>query len=764
MAGLLLGILFVQLGPALPPLAALAAMLGLSVIARRWQGAQRGIFGALVLLAIGFAVGAGYTTIRAQWRLADFLAPTYEGQTVTLNGHVSGLPERVSDGVRFTFVPDPSEADAVRLPKRLALSWYPSRRAPAAVPGFGPGQRMRLSVRLRRHVSQFNPGGFDYAGWQFARGVGGGGSVRGGELLPERVDTLQTAIDRWRDSIRHGISAAAPAQAGLLTAIAVGDQSGVSDAQWETLRATGTAHLVAISGLHVSIVAALAAALLSVLWRRVPRAALWLPTQRAAVIGAALAGLGYGALAGFGVPVTRAVIMLLVAAIAVFSARRVAAGDVLALALGGVLIFDPWAVVSGGFWLSFGAVAALLLVLAGRHGPMGSAAKFLRAQWGVTLLGAPLLLTWFGQISLVAPIANALAIPVVTMAVVPPVLVASVTGLAWPAALAGTVVDWLLTALDVMAAWPWAMASRAQAPLALVVLALAGMVWLLLPRGTPLRLAGAMLALPLALWTPARPLAGAFEATVLDVGQGLAIHIRTHAHDLLYDTGRAYYRGNDAGARIVVPYLRARGIAALDMLVVSHSDNDHAGGAGSVLAALPVTRFIAGEGVEMSARGVDAPCLAGTTWTWDGVRFAWLHPRRGDAATRDNNRSCVLHISAEGGSMLIPGDIEARVEGEIAERGDWPKSEVVVAPHHGSRSSSSAALIDAVAADAVVFSAGYGNHFGHPAPDVVERWQRAGSRIWRTDSEGAVSFQIDGNGVRARGHRAETRRYWHPGD
>lgn len=762
--GLLLGVLFVQFSSTLPPLALLVALWFVTVMLRIGCGRRGGATGAVAMLAIGFAVGALYTTVRAQWRLDDRLATVLEVQTLTLDGYVSGLPQRVSDGVRFTFVADPLGVDRAHLPKKLALSWYPSRRVPNAVPTFGPGQRMRLSVRLRRDVSQFNPGGFDYAGWQFARGVGGAGSVRTGELLPVRARTLQTTIDRWRDAIRQRIAATVPAQAGLLTAIAVGDQSGVTDGQWDTLRATGTAHLVAISGLHVSIVAALAAVLVSALWRRIPRAALYLPTQRAAVIGAAIAGLGYGALAGFGVPVTRAVIMLLVAAMALFAARRIAAGHVLGLALAGVLVFDPWAVVAGGFWLSFGAVAALTLVLAGHHGPMGRIKGFVRAQWAVTVLGAPLLLSLFGQVSLIAPMANALAIPVVTMAVVPPVLLASVSALASPASLAGFVVAWLLRALDAMAGWSWATVSHAAAPVALVVLALAGMAWMILPRGTPLRLAGATLALPLLLWTPARPTPGAFEATVIDVGQGLAVHVRTASHDLLYDTGRRYYRGNDAGARIVVPYLRARGVTALDELVVSHDDNDHAGGARSVIAALPVAWVVAGEGVTLASRRVDQRCKGGDTWWWDGVRFSWLHPWQGDSVSRDNNRSCVLHVSGDGGGMLITGDIEARVEDALVTRGALPTSDVVVAPHHGSRSSSSTALIDAVAADDVVFSAGHGNPFGHPAPDVVERWRRAGARIWQTDRAGAVTFDVDRDGVHAHAYAATQRRYWHRPD
>ncbi len=405
-----------------------------------------------------------------------------------------------------------------------------------------------------------------------------------------------------------------------------------------------------------------------------------------------------------------------------------------------------------------------MLVLGGRHGPIGRVKGFARAQWGVTMLGAPLLLSLFGQISLIAPLANMLAIPVVTLGVVPPVLLASVSGLAWPARIADAVVEVLMRVLDAMASWSWAMVSRAEAPLALVLLALAGLVWMLLPRGTPMRLAGAALALPLALWAPARPAPGEFEATVLDVGQGLAVHVRTHAHDLLYDTGRAYYRGNDAGERIVVPYLRARGASALDVLAVSHSDNDHAGGADSVMAAVPVKRLVGGDGVTLASRDVDDRCQSGATWSWEGVRFSWLHPQAGDTETRDNNRSCVLHVSGEGGSVLITGDIEARVEDSVLARSGWPKSDVVVAPHHGSRSSSSTALIDAVAAEEVVFSAGYRNPFGHPATDVVERWRNAGARIWRTDVHGAVSFYVERDGVRANGRAADQRRYWHRHD
>lgn len=757
--GVLLALLLVQWQASLLPpggCVLLVAIAGALVFAGR-RVSHWGLRQA-VCLALGVAIGFAYGNLRAQARLADRLDAALDGATLTLVGQVRTLVQHRADGLRFQFAPSTRIAG---VPGRIAVSWYPDDAVP--VPPLLPGQRVVIELRLKRARGSLNPGGGDYAAHLLADGVGAVGYVRTLErLVAPLADDPAARIDRWRDHVRRRIAHSVPADtAGLLTAIAVGDQSGIGEVQWTTLRNTGTAHLVAISGLHVSIVSLLAGGLCGGLWRRMPRAVLWLPAQRAGLIAAALAALVYGALAGFGVPVTRSLLMVWIVCAAWLLARRPAPGRVLLTAMLGVMLFDPWCVLAAGFWLSFGAVAALLLVLSGRRGRGGRAGAFARAQLAVTVLTAPLLLVLFGQVSLVSPLANALAIPLVSVVVVPLSLLGALLPIDGALQLAAWAMGRLMEVLAWAGAWHGAVWTWATPPVSLVMLALTGTAWALLPRGTPWRALGWLGWVPALLWSPIRPAPGTFKAQVLDVGQGLAVHVRTASHDVLYDAGPSYYRGGDAGARHVVPYLQHLGVRRLDLMVVSHDDKDHAGGAGSVLAAVDVRSLAVGEGVRLDAAVPARPCRADTAWSWDGVVFRWLHPAAGGAFRNDNDRSCVLHISAPGGALLLTGDIEARVERDLAQAGRWPRSEVVVAPHHGSKSSSSDALVDALGAHAVVFSSAWGNAFGHPAPSVVARWEAAGAQPWRTDTQGSVWVRIDASSVRLGAEAAEHPRYWH---
>ncbi len=749
------GALIVQNSAALVPIefVSVAAVVAALV---HWRMRSHGLH-LLVALSCGLAIGVAYTTIRAHERMADRLSPALDGETVTLRGTVTGLPEEVKGGVRFLFVPAPMP-DAAALPARLALSWYADRKRDTRPVALVPGDRLSLSVRLRRPTSLFNPGGFDHAGWYFARNIGGRGYVREGRLLEH---PRAPSIDGTRYALRSWIRAHAdPPMAGALIAIAIGDQSAISDAQWDTFRATGTAHLMAISGLHVSIVALLAAGIVSALWRRVPRLALRLPSQRAAVLGSMVVVLAYGALAGFGIPVMRAVLMLAVAAVALWRARRPPVARVLLLALLGVLLVDPWAVVSAGFWLSFGAVGALVLVLGGRVGRPSRPMQFVRAQWAIGLLSAPMLLAVFGQLSLIAPVANLVAIPVVSLVVVPSILVALVFKLTWLLDVAGGVLSVLMHVLDALASSPLATWSAAVPPLTLLCLAWFGALVCLLPRGAPIRVFGLLLWLPAMTWSPPTPALGDFDARVVDVGQGLAVLVRTAHHTLLYDTGRAYYRGGDAGRSIVVPVLRHQGIARLDKLVVSHNDSDHAGGAASILAAIPADEVSTGVGVIFP--GVPtSTCRGGETWRWDAVRFEWLHPLDSVVDAKDNNRSCVLRVSGEYGSLLLTGDIERAVEARLSAAGRLLPTDVVVAPHHGSKSSSSKAFVDAVSAQHVIFTAGFNNGYGHPAREVEARWAASGAHVWNTAHDGSIDVRFDSHGAHIASWASAHRRYWH---
>lgn len=512
------------------------------------------------------------------------------------------------------------------------------------------------------------------------------------------------------------------------------------------------------------MVAALFAALMGFLWRRSERLMLRLPAQKAAVLAGWLAAFAYALLAGFEVPAQRTLYMLSVVALALLSGRNIGASRTLLWAMLVVLLLDPWAVLATGFWLSFGAVAVLFFVGTARIGESRGwravLARWGAAQWAVTIGSIPLLLFFFQQFSLVSPLANALAIPFVSLVVTPLALIFSV--LPWPPLLQFD--HWLLAQLMKLLEWlaTFPVWQQPAPPLWTSLLALSGIVWLLMPRGFPSRWIGVMPVLPALFWVAPRPGMGEAWIDVLDVGQGSAVLVRTAEHTLLYDAGPIYSPQSDAGQRVVVPYLRTMGVGRLDAMVISHRDKDHSGGVPAVQSALPIVRTLS----SLPELGGDL-CVTGQHWAWDGVRFDILHPQAADNETvearrpaqKTNRMSCVLKISTKSRSILLTGDIEARDEKAIVDRsGSLVSSDVLLVPHHGARASSSPEFIEAVGAGDVVFSAGYRNAFNHPRPEVLERY--AGSRQWRTDRDGAVRIVMS-NTSEVSAWRTARRRYWH---
>ena len=530
---------------------------------------------------------------------------------------------------------------------------------------------------------------------------------------------------------------------------------------WATFNRTGTTHLMSISGLHVTMVAALLGWLVNRLWRHSPVLALRLPAQKAGLLAACLAAFVYTLLAGFAVPAQRTLYMLLVAALAMLSGRIMAPSRTLCLALLVVLLIDPWAVLAAGFWLSFGAVGALLYTGSAKVGETVGWRQHLAAcgsiQWAATVASLPVLLLVFQQFSLISPLANALAIPVVSFVITPLALLGAILPW-WPIlALAHAVLDALMIFLQWCAVWPvW---QAPAPPLWAAMLAGLGVFVLLLPRALPGRLLGLCLLVPAIFWPMDKPPAGEAWITVLDVGQGLASVIRTREHTLIYDPGPLYSAESDAGQRVVVPYLRWLGINRIDQLMVTHRDSDHSGGTASVLSAVKV-----GE-VRSSLDGAAGErCLDGQSWQWDGVLFEVLHPTARDYAVKGkaNHVSCVLRVTAGGRRILLTSDIESADEAALlARHGDNLRADVLLVPHHGSRTSSTPAFLAAVGAGQAIIPVGYRNRFGHPRPDIVERYTAAGVRLWRTDRDGAVQLVLNQQGASVSGWRAENRRYWH---
>ncbi|MDE2599351.1 MAG: DNA internalization-related competence protein ComEC/Rec2 [Rhodocyclaceae bacterium] len=743
-----------------------AALLG--ALARLLHRRPRKAASIIALCLLGGVCAVLWGSWRAEARLAERLPAALEGEDVVVSGRIAAMPQQTERGWRFEFAVD----EPAQVPRRISLAWYASGfngggPGEVSVPPLHAGDRWQLTVRLKQPHGNLNPHGFDYEAWLFERGIRATGYVRprgerrlleasGGDWVERSREAVRTRFERTLGDAPY---------AGVLIALAVGDQQAVPRSQWDIFARTGITHLVSISGLHVTMLAGLAFALVSLLWRRVPLLMLYLPAQRAAVIGGIAAAAFYCLLAGFAVPAQRTLYMLTVVALALWTQRNLATRTVLMLALLLVVLIDPWAVMAPGFWLSFGAVAVLFYIGSGRLAEGHWLKQWGRAQWAMSLGMLPVLLLLFQQFSLVSPLANAVAIPLVSFVITPLVLLATVPGLEFllhPAHAAMSALMWLMQWL---AALPGAAWQQAAAPLSLTLLALAGCLWLLLPRGMPARWLGLLPLAALLLWAPPRPGAGELRVTVLDVGQGLAAHVQTAGHDLLFDAGPAFSEEADSGNRIILPYLRAQGIGTLDLLVVTHADIDHSGGAESVVDGVAVERMATSVPFEnhLSALPVEQqPCIAGDAWEWDGVRFEFLHPLAADYEReqgKSNDMSCVLKLESAHGSMLLTGDIEARSESQLLARvGEKLRADVLLVPHHGSRTSSTPEFLAAVDAKLAIIPVGYRNRFRHPHPAVLARYD--GIPIRRTDRDGAVTVRYSAGNIEAASARTEYRRYW----
>ena len=732
---------------------------------------RRSVSWCLAAAALSFAC----TGWRADMRLAETLPTDLQGQDLALVGVVASLPDAGPSGVRFEFEVAQARLQGrpVALPRRVSLGWWRQDDADPLPTPPRAGDRWRLTVRLRQPHGAMNPHGFDYELWLFERGVRATGYVRASpapeRLGPDPGSPLLRLRQGWRDAIERQVPD--PRAAGVLAALTVGDQAAIERPDWDLFRRTGIAHLVSISGLHITMFAWLAAALVGALWRRSMRLGLWLPAPQAARWGGLALATAYALLAGWGVPAQRTLAMLAVVVLLRSLGWRWPDGLVLLAAAVAVTLIDPWALMQAGFWLSFMAVGLLMLSeTRDRVRPLpdgwlahlrAAVATGLRTQAVATAGLAPLTLLFFQQVSVVGFLANLLAIPLVTLAITPMALLGVAWAPLWQGAAA--LLHVLTAVLSFLAAWPGAVWTAAAAPPWTAAAGLLGGALLVAPIPWRLRACGAAMCLPL-LWpaVPAPP-PGRFEMVALDVGQGTAVLLRTQRHLLVYDAGPAYSPDADAADRVLLPLLTARGERRIDRLILSHRDTDHVGGAARLLAHWPVGEVISSLSDDHPLRALPVPqstCAKGQRWQWDGVEFEILHPAAPlPVGARSNALSCVLRVEDAGGaSVLLTGDIEAAQEAALVVDRAPLRSVALMVPHHGSKTSSSAAFLDAVAPRLAFVQAGYRSRFGHPAPAVVARYEARGIALRRSDSCGAWTWDGQGPGECERERR---HRYWH---
>lgn len=789
-----IGVWTVQQLAALPSLAwllcASAVLLLVSVSQNhpRFSISHAYIRHALLGIAV-FVFGVCWATGFAMWRLSDELPHAWEQKTLEIVGVVASVPEATERGVRFRFDVENVMTPNALVPRNISLNQYRDDyfygvkhgQVAALAHEFHAGERWQLSVSLKRPHGTQNPHGFDFEAWALSENIRATGSIKNSrkntvanKKLSDFVWHPKYVVEHLRASVQQRIGKVLVNRPyfGIIQALVMGDDSQIKADDWQVFLRTGTSHLMSISGLHITMLSGLVFAVTGFCWRRSPKLALRLPTRKAATVAGVVTALVYALIAGFSVPSQRTFYMLLVFAIALWSGRQLVISQVLAAALFVVVLFDPWAVIAPGFWLSFGAVAMLAYALGARVGQVHWLRAAVQTQWAVTIGMLPLLLVMFNQTSVISPVANAFAIPLISFVVTPLALLGSFLQLDASLYLSYRAMEVCMMVLKWLNHSPIAVWQQPAPPSWTLLSAMLGVFWLLLPRGFPIRWLGVIGFLPMLLVEPARPATGNMKVTVLDVGQGLSVVVQTAWHALLYDAGAKYNEQSDAGSRIVVPFLRGAGVGGLDGVLVSHNDTDHSGGVNSVFSQMPVKWFASSlpEDASVLISTLAMQCYAGQRWSWDGVDFEVLHPQLesyADASIKDNNRSCVLKLTSQSGSLLLTGDIEKSVEQALLNTSVGKlQSDVIIVPHHGSKTSSSAGFVAAVAPDVAIFTSGYLNRFKHPAPVVTGRYQAEGSVMYRSDYHGALelNFAAGPNGqreIKVVSQRSYYKRYWH---
>lgn len=705
----------------------------LSMAWMKWRHASIFSLWAL-MLGIMWVMGV------AQYRLDHRLSIALEGKTYTLQGRIVSLPESSLHNTRFILA-----SSNLPRPMRIQLNWY---HAPLEIRA---GDVWQLQVRLKRPRSILNPGTLDYEQWLFERNIHAVGYVVSSSLNQcMRVDALSYfTIDRWRQILKDTIVqrySKAPLYP-LLLAVTVGDRQAMTAEQWHVLKRTGTQHLITIAGLHIGLMSGFILMAANFLWRRSAYLMTLLSAQQAAACFSLIGVLIYSALAGFSLPTQRACIMLGIVLLAVLFKRQPTSS--IGWALLGILLINPLSVLSIGFWMSFSCVLCIVYAMRGRLKSQGWWWHWGRVQWAIGIGLLPFSLLVACEASYVSPIANMLAVPWFGFVILPLSFLGLICigipyvgdGLFWLAIQNLNLLWRVLKTLSYLPFMVWH--HGLYAPWIFVSIVIASFL-ALAPKGFPARYLSIIFLLPLITIAPKTPQEGQMWFNLLDVGQGLAAVIKTHQHVLVYDTGPKFSDRSDAGERILIPYLKRKGWTEIDRLIVSHGDMDHAGGVKSVLNELSVHQLLSSVPNHFIHPHKDF-CFKGQHWNWDGVDFEMLSPDI-NHSLKGNQGSCVLKVTVGKHSILFTGDIDKSVERKlIVMEPQKLRASILIAPHHGSKTSSSADFVSAVHPQIVLYPIGYRNRFRFPHAVVKRRYQSVGAKAYDTADGGEIEFKLNGD-------------------
>ncbi len=721
-------------------------------------------FFAVFRLILFFCLGFSWALLRIGADVSHSLDPDLENRVVQLTGTVSSLPVIYDDHVQFLFdVKDvvDSHKQHFTSPEVIRLNWYKTRMIPA------PGESWILSAKLKRPYSFMNPGGFDYETWMMRQGIKATGYIKESEANQR----LGVSNGYFMQSLRYKLSKNIKQSIdkpllGLVLALSLGDRSQLDPDQWQVLTHTGTNHLIAISGLHLGLIAGLIYFLARTLWRQFHFATQFIPAPIIASIFAFVGALFYAALAGFSLPTQRALIMIAVFLIGLLWSRRLLVSNVVCFAVVLILLLDPFSILAADFWLSFTAVMLILYITRYRISNQSPLRRWIQLQCLLSLALSPFLIFWFKQFPLYSVFANLFAIPIIGFIVVPLILLAMILLLPFP-----RVAESIYGLVDKISHLHWTyleflqQQNNAIIPIAVsnrgsLIIAIIGIVILLMPKGLPGRWVGGMLLLPLLFPIRASLKPGEFEFSLLDVGQGLSAVIKTRENTLVYDAGARFSERFNIGDAVTTPYLRDKSITQISMLMISHGDNDHIGGANRLIEQFKIDRILTSVPEKLSISSAER-CYAGQQWNWDGVEFEVLHPPLESNFT-GNNASCVLKVSSAQGSVLLTGDIERQAEKSLINNmREQIKADILLAPHHGSKTSSSNEFIAKTAPDHAVISAGYRNRFGFPKQDIMSRYEAHGVETLVTYMTGEISMKFSTAGLIIEQFRSKNRRFWH---